>query len=205
MFGLIDRTTISRMHLIALLGLSIGLLTALTSHSFSQSSSSNKQDHFVFTGNGVVHSSNGRLRLAVGDLITIAQIRERFLGYSINATAAEDCEICATITGDHGSIEVFFDGDGRVIKGISSNDKTSTDALGNRIGDYLLNVTGQDQFCEFGLMTECEHHYIPGLRVLPKDEVSCEIKVPKGYTSGRVKLKIPSCSRIDGFIVGAIY
>ena len=84
-------------------------------------------DRFVFNGERAVNVRNQNEFVQIGEKLPIIELKRRFRRYKIVSTAGEDCSICATISNRSSSIYVDYDGDGIVIVGIRSLDKTSID------------------------------------------------------------------------------
>src|SRR4051794_6296485 len=84
---------------------------------------------FIFTGDKVTNTRKAKEFVRLSEKLPVAQLKKRFVGYKIEATASEDCDICATVSGRDGSIAVNYDSNGIVVVGINGRDKKATDAL----------------------------------------------------------------------------
>ena len=129
---------------------------------------------FIFTGNKVINASNEKEFVLLNEKLPVAELKKRFSGYKIVATAGEDCSICASISGRNGSFEIDYDEDGLVITGIFSSDKRSYDALGNAVGSSLRNAIGtQTARCDAGMRTLCASKRLDNLSYIVDEVEGC--------------------------------
>jgi hypothetical protein len=156
------------------------------------------QDNFIFNGESVVNARDQHESVRILERLPIAQLKRRFARYKVVATAGEDCEICATVSGRGTAIEVDYDSTGIIVLGIISQDKTSKDALGNSIGSSLLDAIGsQTAQCDAGMWTTCESPRLDGLSYIVEDDERCRLSIPGG--AGETIL--PRCARIEAFAI----
>ena len=94
---------------------------------------------FIFTGNKVINASNEKEFVLLNEKLPIAELKKRFSGYKIVATAGEDCSFCASISGRNGSFEIDYDEDGLVITGILA---IAVIFLNSEIGTFLTIIYG---------------------------------------------------------------
>jgi hypothetical protein len=133
-------------------------------------------EHFIFTGKKVHTFAKSNEFVVGGEKLSVAQLKRRFARYKVVVTVGEDCFICATISGKGGSIEVNFDEDGKLVVGVYSFDKTSSDALGNNVGLSLRNAIGSPTAqCDAGIWTTCQSTRLNGLSYIVQDNDKCPV------------------------------
>jgi hypothetical protein len=170
------------------------LLAALASSSSPLAAS---LDRFVFNGERAVNVRNQNEFVQIGEKLPIIELKRRFRRYKIVSTAGEDCSICATISNKSSSIYVDYDGDGIVIVGIRSLDKTSIDSLGNAVGSSVRNAIGaQTADCDAGDVTVCYSPRLGGLSYVVEEDKRCQLSIP---AAGHGDTAIPRCVKIAGF------
>ena len=156
------------------------------------------RDIFIFNGERVVNVRNSHESVRILEKLPIAQLKRRFARYRVVATAGEDCNICAIVSGRGASLEIDYDADGIVVVGISSRDKTSTDALGNLVRSSLRDAIGAETAqCDAGDETRCKSPRLGGLSYIVEDDERCRLSIP----GGAGKTVIPRCARIRGFAI----
>jgi hypothetical protein len=149
---------------------------------------------FIFTADRATNPSNENETVRLLERLPTAQLKKRFSRYKVDVTAGEDCVICATVSRGKVSINVDYDETGIVIVGITSNDKTSTDALGNAVGSSLRNAIGATANCDAGDWTTCASPRLIGLHYVVEENEGCSLVVKENQTT-----EIPACARIGGF------
>jgi hypothetical protein len=166
----------------------LGLVACTKAHAFVN------DNYFVYSGNTVTHSRQPNLTLKVGERLPIGDLKRRFQGFVVRATAGEDCMFCANVSGRAGSFYINYDETGTTILSISSLDNTSVDALGNKIGDRLLHVVGPSAVCDSGDETICASHIFGLAYVIDETSEKCKIDVKEKQDT-----RIPPCAKIGGF------
>lgn len=151
---------------------------------------------FVYSGNQVSHSHNPALTVRVGERLPVATLKLRFSRYAVVATAGEDCAICANIKGADGSFSVNYDEAGLTVVSIVSADRTSADALGNRVGIPLIHAVGPVAECDAGMDLTCRSNVLSAVRYIVEMESDCKFNTQQG-----ARVPIPKCARIGGFLI----
>ena len=150
---------------------------------------------FIFDGRRVSSSVNPADAVELAERIAPAALRRRFSAYAVRIAKGEDCLTCVTLVGPAGTIEVYYDADGRTVTGIASRDDRSSDVLGHRAGGSLVAALGGNVAqCDNGLELTCTSK-MKGLSYAVEEDEKCRIDVaPEGGTA-----RIPDCARIGGF------
>jgi hypothetical protein len=167
-------------------------IVAATALVVAGGSKADEPGYLVYTGERITHSREPKLSIRLGEPLAIQDLKRRFTGYIVRATFGEDCYYCANVTGRGGSFAIDYDASGVLIAGITSTDKTSVDALGNKVGAALRKIIGPSGNCDSGDFLTCKS-LIPNLEYIVESE-KCNIHVQEG-----LKTEIPACAKIAGF------
>jgi hypothetical protein len=165
---------------------------------FGASDGARADAYFVYSGQGLSHSSNSKLSLSVGERLPVAALKSRFRGYEIKVAAGEDCAICGSVNGAAGKFAVYWNESGTVIVGINSIDKKATDAMGNRVGTSLRRIVGDIAHCIGDETNSCKSPRIPNLNYVYYDSDDCKISLPNNNNGDS---KIPACVKVEGFAI----
>ena len=153
------------------------------------------QPGFIFTADKAINPLNEGKSVRILEKLPVAELKSRFARYNVNVVVGEDCSICATISRGEVSISVDYDENGIVILGISSNDKVSTDILGNRVRSSLRNAIGDTTAnCDVGMWMTCASPRLTGLHYIVDENKGCSLVVKEKQPT-----KIPACASIGGF------
>jgi hypothetical protein len=153
---------------------------------------------FVFTETGVYNSAKPTERVNISEKIAPSKLRKRFPGYKFRVAQAEDCSTCAFISGAAGNFEVFYGNDGVTVTAVMSYDKKASDSLGNRPGGLFIDAVGNSAPCDVGMWRSCSSPKVKGLSYIVDDEEACPF-IQEG--DGIKSVPIPSCLKIDGFVL----
>ncbi len=152
--------------------------------------------YFVYSSDQITHSRQARLVVRLGERLPIMDLTRRFTGYNVKSTAGEDRSICVIVNGADGSFSVYYDDTGIVVVAIISADKTSTDALGNRVGTPLSQAVGQSADCDVGMEITCKSSVLYNLLYIVADIDGCTLIV-----TPNVPTQIERCAQINGFMI----
>jgi hypothetical protein len=152
-------------------------------------------DGFVFGSGSVVNPAKPSETLTVSERIGRAALKKRFSRYAFKSEDGEDCSKCAQISGPAGTIEVFWDDEGKTVTGVASRDKKSVDMFGNAVGTQVSAALGSSTaHCDYEMEMVC---------VSKVERLSYSIdvgdKCPMGATEEGKPTNIPSCAVIGGF------
>jgi hypothetical protein len=170
------------------------LISLFAGTAAAQTNSRTESEGFIFTSDRAINPRNENESVRLLEKLPAAELKRRFSRYKINVTAGEDCLICAVISRGEVSITVNYDENGITITSIASNDKQSTDALGNAVGTPLRKAIGARADCDAGDSTTCASPRLTGLRYIVEESDKCPLVVKEKQPTD-----IPACAKIDGF------
>lgn len=154
---------------------------------------------FVFSSLGAVNGAKAAEGISISEKVAPRFLKRRFPGYAVRVAKGEDCLICATVTGEAGSLEVSYGDDERTVTGLSTHDEKASDTLGNRSGGSLIAAVGPTALCDNGLEFTCASSKIKGLSYIVAEDEKCRFDVGDGAKP----VAVPACAKIEGFSLSA--
>jgi hypothetical protein len=162
---------------------------------FRAIASEGEPEGFIFTADGAINPRDETESVRLLEKLPIAQLKTRFSRYKVDVMVGEDCAICANISKGEVSIFVDYDGNGITVTAISSNDKKSTDAIGNAVGTSLRDAIGaRTADCDAGYRTTCRSPRLIGLYYVVEESDGCPLVVKEHQPT-----EIPACAQVKGF------
>lgn len=150
---------------------------------------------FVFSSGTVTNPARPSETLTVSEKVGRAALKKRFSRYAFKSEDGEDCSKCAQISGPAGTIEVFWDAEGKIVSAVASNDKKSVDIFGNAVGTQVSAALGSSTaHCDNEMEMICDFK-VERLSYSIDVDDKCSI----GATQEGKPTNIPSCAVIGGF------